>query len=265
MAAAYSALEHLAYSVWLGAYRPRNFFAMFTAYFDESGNASDPNGAFTVAGSISTIQKWLRFEVQWKSILKRHGVSVFHMQPCAAGIGEYDGWSAEDRREFVAELSECLARNAKHAFAITVVLEGWNHVNKQFRLSATHGEPYAFCGRFAGLCVRSWMKRKRFTAPVRYVFEDGAKGKGQLVDLMSDRDGVTPDFGPKNWPGLQAADLIAWKNRRLVRDLARRPYTMTGEQFKASLAPVSKIPRGYWVFDEGELLAFCKRHCVPPH
>jgi len=237
---------------------------MFTAYFDESGNANDKNGTFAVAGGLSTNQKWLRLETQWKQILKHHGIKVFHMQECAAGIGEYAGWSSDDRRQLITDLSECMARNLKHAFGVTVLLEGWNHINEEFQLAAIHGQPYAFCGRFAGVCVRSWMERKRYAASVSYVFEDGAKGKGQLVDLMSQYDGVTPMFALKSLPGLQAADLIAWKNRRIVHDLVSRPYSMTASQLKGSLAPVSRIPRKYWVFDEMELLAFCRRHNVPP-
>jgi hypothetical protein len=260
---AYSAVEHLAYSVWLGAYKPNNLFAMFTAYFDESGNANDKNGTLTVAGGVSTIQKWLRLEAQWKDILKHHGVTVFHMQECAAGTGEYEGWGSDRRRKLVSDLSECIARNVKHTFSVTVLLEGWDRINEEFRLVANHGQPYAFCGRFVALCARSWMKRKGYTTPIRYVFEDGAKGKGQLVDLMSRHDGATPDFMAKSAPALQTADLIAWKTRRILRDLVNRPYTMTKEQLKASLAPISRVPTRYWVFDEKELLAFCGRHRVP--
>jgi hypothetical protein len=51
---------------------------MFTAYFDESGTLKDSN-AFTVAGGVSSIKKWLQFEERWKAIFKAHGVGVFHM------------------------------------------------------------------------------------------------------------------------------------------------------------------------------------------
>lgn len=237
---------------------------MFTAYFDESGNATDKNGTFAVGGGLSTNQKWLRLETQWRQILKEHGIKVFHMQECAAGTGEYKGWSSDDRRTLVADLSECIARNMKHAFGVTILLEGWSRVNEDFQLAEIHGHPYSFCGRFAGVCVRAWMKRRGYSAPVRYIFEDGAKGKGQLIDHMSLYDGVTPGFDLKGQPGLQAADLVAWKIRRIVHHLVKYPYSMTAAQLKSSLLPVSRIPRKYWVFDERELLVFCKRHNVPP-
>lgn len=238
---------------------------MFTAYLDESGDPGGRRGGFGVAGSLSTIQKWLRLDEQWRGILKHHGVDVFHMQECAAGTGEYKGWSTDHRRSLIYDLSECMARHVKHAFAVTVVLEGWSRVNEEFRLAHWFGHPYAFCGRLAVQCVGSWMKSHKLSVPVDYVFEDGTKGKGkgELVDLISGRDGFTPRFKPKSWPPLQAADLIVWKNRRVVHDLLEHPYTMTAAQLKRSLAPVSRIPRKFWVLGEGELHDFCIRHNVP--
>ena len=240
---------------------------MFTAYMDESGDPAGKTGAFAVAGSLSTIQKWLRFEGQWKLVLRTHGVAsgIFHMQECAAGAGDYADWSSEDRRELITSLSECFARHAKHAFSVTVVMEAWGHIKHEFQLVKHFGQPYAFCGRNAVSCVRDWMKQHKITAPIRYVFEDGMKGKGKgdLVAHMSDHDGITPDFEPKRMPPLQAADLIAWKNRRIVHDLVTRPNRMTQDQIRASLAPVSRIPHSYSVLDEKELLAFCQRHRVP--
>lgn len=236
---------------------------MLTAYFDESGDQDNKQGSFTVAGSISTDQKWLRLDKQWNSILNHHRVSLFHMNECARGTGAFEGWTSDRKRELIAELSDCLARHAKQAFAVTVLIECWSHINEEFQLNETFGHPYGFCGRFCVFMVRSWMKRKKVSAPVEYCFEDGTKHKGELIKLIEVHDHLTPQFKGKELPGLQAADLVAWKNRRVVHDIINRPDSMMGDNFLRSLAPVSKIPRRYHVFDEKELLAFCRRHSVP--
>jgi hypothetical protein len=240
---------------------------MFRAYLDESGDPAGKTGAFAVAGTLSTIQKWLRFEPQWRSVLRSHGVSsgIFHMQECAAGTGEYKGWTTENRRILITALSDCLARHAKHAFSAAVVLEGWHQINREFKLAEFFGQPYSFCGRLAASCVKSWMRQHNLTAPVEYIFEDGmkGKGKGEFLNLVSKHDRFTPTFMPKELPGSQAADLIVWKNRRIAQDLVTRPFGMIADQVKSSLAPISRILRKYWVLDEQQLLEFCLRHHVP--
>ncbi|PYT27342.1 MAG: hypothetical protein DMG58_20515 [Acidobacteria bacterium] len=98
---------------------------MFAAYFDESGSPDERRGFLTVAGSVSSTQKWFRFKIQWNAIVKRHGVEVFHMNECASGTGQYAGWTTDQKRNLITDLSECFARHAKEAFAVTVLMESW--------------------------------------------------------------------------------------------------------------------------------------------
>jgi hypothetical protein len=55
---------------------------MYSAHFDESGTPDKFNRVLTVAGFVSTIQKWARYELQWLKILKDAGLpdgTIFHM------------------------------------------------------------------------------------------------------------------------------------------------------------------------------------------
>jgi hypothetical protein len=103
---------------------------MFTAYFDESGTLKDSN-AFTVAGGVSSIKKWLQFEERWKAIFKAHGVGVFHMADCAQGQREFNGWTAEKRKVFIAEVADCMTRYIKRGIGVTVMLGDWRMIDAE--------------------------------------------------------------------------------------------------------------------------------------
>ncbi len=61
------------------------------AYFDASGK-QERHSFVTVAGATSPIKKWIRFEGQWRQVLKEEGVSEFHATDFAASEGEYKDW-----------------------------------------------------------------------------------------------------------------------------------------------------------------------------
>ena len=236
--------------------------AMFTAYFDESGTSRDPH-ALTVAGSISSVRKWLHFERKWREILARNGVTVFHMAECARATGEYKGWSTERRKELIADLTGCMARYVKRGFSVTVHLGDWRAMDQRFELSEKLTSPYVYAGRLCVLAARRWIHDSKVEAEVRYVFEDGADDKGKLLDVLSQRDNVKPIFESKEVPGLQLADLIAWKNRRIVHDLISRPFTMTEQEFLDSFAAIRTIPCDYSAVEEGTLTRACTRFRIP--
>ena len=133
-------------------------------------------------------------------------------------------------------------------------MESWQNINQEFQLAEMFGPPYAFCGRFCVSIVRSWKERRRISAPVEYYFENGAKHKGELINRLKKHDGIIAKFAGKESAQLQAADLIAWKNRRVVHDIINRPDSMMGDNLRRSLAPVSRVPgnstclmkRNYW-------------------
>jgi len=63
--------------------------AVFTAYFDASG--SDSSRVMTVAGFVSSAQKWGRFEKDWKSFLPPT-VSMFHMTDFVTAKEGWESW-----------------------------------------------------------------------------------------------------------------------------------------------------------------------------
>jgi len=60
---------------------------MRTAYFDASGSPDDI-AAVSVAGLISTAEKWVSFTDEWEQCLEAFDVSSLHMKHFAHSRGE---------------------------------------------------------------------------------------------------------------------------------------------------------------------------------
>jgi len=64
---------------------------MFAAYFDESYSHPPTPLVYTVAGYVSTVQEWKRFQKEWRRELGRAGVDFFHMTTYEARIKNDEG------------------------------------------------------------------------------------------------------------------------------------------------------------------------------
>jgi hypothetical protein len=234
---------------------------MFAAYFDESGTSKDPH-ALTVAGAVSSVNKWLRLETQWNAILRKHGVKVFHMSECAHGKGEFKGWTGDQRRGFISELSECTARHVKRGISVTIILSDWRRMDADYMITERQISPYVYASRLCIGSARRW-NLKHGGAPIEYIFEDGAEDKGKLFNAMSYQNVILPIFKPKSLPQLQVADLFAWKTRRIIHDMVKQPFTMTHEQYEDSFAEIRSIPGDYSVVEEERLRYACRTLNIP--
>src|SRR6266705_640883 len=111
--AVYSPIRHLAWALWLNHNPARRYLIVFTTYagfFDASGKKRDP--VLYVSGFISTEEKWLRFEKQWKALLRQFGIKgMFHTSDYVRGAGE-------DYRQF---LNDDVRRIAFETKAVTII------------------------------------------------------------------------------------------------------------------------------------------------
>ena len=148
-------------SVMLSRYSERTLMVPFTAYFDASGTSN--TDVITVAGFVSTVKKWARFERSWQTILKRERVTCFHMTDFVSNKGEFaSGWKGktERRRVFVGELASCIRDNVNKSFRITMVVKDYDKVNKVFDLGNGPGVPYALCSIMRAYKLRLWAKKR---------------------------------------------------------------------------------------------------------
>jgi len=64
---------------------------MIWAYYDESGEHVDGDIVnMTVAGCVSTSEKWTVFDAQWRDFLASEGLSEFHMTDFEAWVPPFN-------------------------------------------------------------------------------------------------------------------------------------------------------------------------------
>jgi hypothetical protein len=117
---------------------------MFTAYFDASGNSK--SSAITIAGFVSRLRKWERFEVQWKALLP-DGMRMFHMTDFVSFKNGWEGWKADPRRGVLFDsLVACIKRNTNQGFGVSLRLSDYKELDSKYRLQEAAGGPYALVG-----------------------------------------------------------------------------------------------------------------------
>lgn len=243
--------------------------AFFTAFFDASGHSDDPvNKVMTVAGFVSTIDKWIKFESEWNAILKAEGIAIFHMTDFVSSQGEFSvGWkgATDRRRVFIERLSACLSANVIKSFRSTLVIADFNKVNRQYKIEERLGRPYAFCAMMCAYTLRQWADREPASKPLLYYFEDGDADKGNFDAWHERTYGERPRFQNKRQAVMfQAADFAGWKMRSAVQGSIKANHTLAkGQQLLKSVAVLNTIPKEAGVVTEGVLLQYCSAYKVP--
>src|SRR5438132_2126509 len=67
---------------------------MLKGYFDESisPQREDVSRLFVLGGYMSDLNRWDRFEADWKPMLDEAGIKEFHMADFENDEGEFKGW-----------------------------------------------------------------------------------------------------------------------------------------------------------------------------
>ena len=265
----YSYIKHWALSVLMARYSGDVPMAFFTAYFDASGHPDDPvNQVMTVAGFVSTIDKWIKFEAEWNAILQSEGITIFHMTDFVSGRGEFAvGWKGETdrRRIFIERLAACLAANVIKSFRATLVISDYHRVNQKFKIEETLGKPYALCAMMCAYTLRQWAESEPMSKPLLYYFEDGDADKGNFEAWHERTYGERPRFQNKKRAVMfQPADFAGWKMRSAVQNSIKANHTLAkGQQLLRSVAVLSTIPKEAGVITEPVLLKYCFTYNVP--
>jgi len=176
----------------------------FTGYFDDSGHPDD-QPAVIVAGHITTVEQWLFFEREWNEVMGTGpdgSPKIFHMTDL----------SETERSEKIPKLISIIKRRVRMQFSITIPVNEYLQVNSKYALEEWHGRPYALAGRTMCVMIHEWEAQYNHDRlPLKIVFENGTKHKGDLIDVMDrDDDCPFPIFeSKKDVVALQAADLLA--------------------------------------------------------
>ena len=205
--------------------------AMFTAYFDASGNGVDQPHV-VVSGYIASYLQWKLIDGAWRNYHKARGVELpFHAADLMAAISNpnYKNQTnarqdyvhlAENRRDaedFVVDLSALELTMVNCAITAIVPMGIYKGVSSLLELREVV-PPYALAARMCIDLVRQWEHTFGVSERVECIFEEGDFEQGKFTKLMIDEGMPVPIYKKKiEFVGLQAADLYAWERAVFVK------------------------------------------------
>ena len=243
---------------------------MFASYCDEAGGAD--HGFIAVCGWVASVERWQKFETEWKAMLTTYAVPYFHLKELAHYKGPYGKWQWEGREErdsLFMEASRIIRETVELGFLSVVWYDAFRKVNEQFHLKKHQRSPYAIAGRFCIARANEWMKRNgRSLREIEYFFEDGGPDIAGLTDLAKRTGLQNPRFQPSRdtetqggFVQLQAADYLAYEVRKAVVD-HRDPFTQP-EMFRKSFQSFFGCEADQGNYREKELFELCETAKIP--
>lgn len=239
--------------------------SLFYLYCDAAGGKD--HGFIVVAGYLSTFEKWNVFTGQWNKLLAAFDVPYFHMKEFAQFKGPFKDFRDEPKRaRFMERAAAIIAGNVERGFSSIVPFDWFNKVNATYHMREQIGNPYALAARTCVARAGKIIGRKDLTC----IFEDGDKGKGDLMRLMENHGYPLPIFRPsrdKETDGivtrgavpLQAADFASYEMRRNYRDDPQEIWPL--EKYRKSflaLAAINSQTEDWGLYNETDLVRLCQ-------
>ena len=187
-------------------------------YFDESGS-HDGSPVLCVAGYIIESENAKILTDEWNEVLAAKALTHFHMIDCAHGVGEFSVLSKAERIEVAKNLIEIIKARVVRGLGAMVVSDQYNALMPHHQ---NMGSAYNYCIWHCREGVRLWADEVQFNGDVAYFFESGHKSQSEanrIMHLSFKRKGAGCPFrylshtfvDKKKFPGVQAADLLAWQ------------------------------------------------------
>ena len=204
--------------------------AVYTAYFDASGNPSETTSVF-VSGYVSTEQKWLDFERRWFRVLRDEGIRPpFHTTDFVRGTRQYAAWRNGDERRVrvLRKLIKVIKDHVHKSFSTGVLVADFDMVAAEYDFAGVYLTPYTLCAEQSIVKTERWRTRtRRPSSKLAFFLERGDAYQDQLPKRLALHNGPLVNFRPKmcdddrpfGFAPFQACDLIAWQHARGVRDV----------------------------------------------
>jgi len=191
-----SAMAHQPLSIFsqtcaaIGA-RDESLIAMLEAYFDESGN-DDRSTIFTVAGFIATRSQWEAFEKEWKAFLGDEKIERFHrvdLECFQRNFHRDRGWDEARRDRVVREAQRIIGEHVLYGVKNSIIKKDYREAvlaDTDEKVKSQLGKNYyTFCGQAVMRKIAVWAAHNSHNEAIRYFFESGAKGEGELLQVIS--------------------------------------------------------------------------------
>jgi len=234
-----------------------------TLYCDASGK--EDSTILSVGGFVGEVDGWSHFNQEWTTALADFGLKYFRMSEFAHSVGQFaNDWKGKEtkRRAVLDRLISLILSHAKFWTGICVLLVDYHRADKDWQLHEK-AYPYPLCGKAAVDTVTKWYNAHHYDCPIEYVFEQGDEHPGQLVELIQQETGRTPNFRTKlEAPALQAADFAAYETMKAYRVLAGEMDQLF-QRFRSSFVQLGVLPLRFGQFEEKDLRILCRIYDIP--
>lgn len=160
---------------------------MLSAYFDESGTDKTKSSALTVAGYISSVEMWASFQIEWQKMLDDEGLKYFHMTDLECLKDQFsasNGWDKKRQIRVIQRSHDIIKRNTLQEFESSLDWSAYDETIVSY--TGKHTPPAYFI--LASDCIAKtagWAKSQGYTEPIDYVFEDGVKDAGFVIEAIT--------------------------------------------------------------------------------
>jgi len=209
--------------------------AVLKVFMDETGT-HDGAPMVAVGAVIADARVWREWTKDWDRAKKP--AKVYHATDCANLRGEWEGWSAVHRDEYVKALLPVIAKHQLRGVVVGIDMPAYEKAMAAHpHLKGMFGTPYSGCFQWAvqsiiGDAINSNRKQR-----VAFVHEENAY-KGEALEAFDwvrrnkarSEAMVSFSFGSKaDYVPLQAADIVAYEGAKAVRNKnagrpLRRPW-----------------------------------------
>ena len=220
---------------------------MLQAFIDDSGSDTGDKRLF-LAGYIHHIDGWVDFSSDWKLVLQEPpSLSCLHM------VESFRGWSPEDRHRKLVRLASVIEKYKPLSIESSISTKDFKELlqpHAPYDLRSAYG----YC--FDAIVIKSaqLLKESSLQGPLDFVFDEQGKVGAdaalfyQFVKQLQEQSirgllGDTPIFrDDKDFPQLQAADMLAWHRRKLREPNCTDQHRLIAESiiFKHAVVDVSR-------------------------
>lgn len=248
-----------------------HYIAMFTAYFDASGNKQ--NSVLTVAGFVSRVNRWERFENEWRSLLPS-SVSMFHMTDFVSSQNGWEDWKGPQnghrRKVLIERLVSCIKGATNKGFTQSLRLRHYHECDREYMLTEKYDQPYVMLGLGCLGALAAWATKKDINKHnILCIFEEGDDGQGTLIKMARDDGFNAIPQSKKDIRAFDACDLAAWKSRAMIDDAWERLLPMkdpdAGARIMRTLEQIEDVikdSRNAAMFSVHGLKTICKNQGI---
>jgi hypothetical protein len=204
------------------------FVAIIAAYFDESGKKND-HPVVTFCGVCAALPKVRLFDSDWESLLRNYGLDELHMVSAANHSiplsAKIPNQTLPERIEALKPSADCINKHLELGLLQAWDVKGFNSLSKPAKKGlGDPNDPYysAFARGLVELADYVQEDDR-----ISLVCDDDAetawdcykhyRGIRQVEEKIRKKTISLSFADDKYFPGLQAADMVAWLTRREAR------------------------------------------------